>query len=117
MSELTFEKIETGRTHQIGGEYQPILDANGDAETEYALCAIVDGHRVTLQTFSVGYVEHMVGRDDTAVDSSSSSSSAPADATDQQPAQAEAGSSPAAGEGTAGEGAAAGQQPPAAPTS
>lgn len=105
--ELYFDKQPTGRTHQVnnGGviQNQPILGSDGEPETEYVLGAIVDGHAVPLQTFTVGYIEHMAGRPDTALDSSSSSSQ-PTD----QPAQpaAAAASSPPEGEGTAGEGAA-----------
>ena len=109
--ELYFDKQPTGRTHQVnnGGviQNQPILGADGEPETEFVLGAIVDGHAVPLQTYSIGYVEHMAGRPDTVIDSSESSSSSgdqPA-----QPAEAPA-DSPPAGEGTAGEGAAA---PPA----
>ena len=114
--ELSFEKLPTGRTHQVnaGGviQNQDILGADGEPESEYVLSAIVEGHRVPLQTFTVGYVEHMVGRDDTAIDSSSSSSSTEAQA---EPTPA-AGSqqSPPAGEGTAGEGAAT-EQPAGQP--
>jgi hypothetical protein len=71
MSELVFEQIATGRTHQVGGIYEPILGADGKPETEWALCAIIDGHRVPLETYSIGYVEHMVGRPDTAVEQGS----------------------------------------------
>ena len=73
MSDVNFEKIPTGRTHQVKGEYQPILDEAGEPETEWALCAIVDGNRIPLETFSVGWVEHMVGRPDTTIDDGSSS--------------------------------------------
>lgn len=72
MSDLSFEKIPTGRTHQVGGVYEPILGADGEPEQEYALCAIVDGHRVPLLTMPVGQVEHFVSRPDTAIDQSSS---------------------------------------------
>lgn len=74
MSDLTFVQLPTGRTHQVHGIYEDILGVDGEPETEWALCAIVDGHRVPLQTFTDGYVAHMVGRADTAVDASSSSS-------------------------------------------
>lgn len=70
MADLTFEQLETGRTHQVHGIYEAILGPDGEPETEWALCAIVDGHRVPLQTFTDGYVAHMVGRPDTAVDGS-----------------------------------------------
>jgi hypothetical protein len=110
--DVYFDKQQTGRTHQVnnGGviQNQPILGPDGEPESEYVLGAIVDGHAVPLQTFTVGYVEHMVGRDDTEIDSSASESSA-----SEQPAQpaAEQPASPPAGEGTAGEGA----QPQPAP--
>ena len=94
MADLSFEQIATGRTHQVGGVYEPILGADGKPETEWAICATIDGHLVPLTTFSVGYVEHMVGRPDTAID---------------QPTP------PPAGEGTAGEGAAAPAEPAAQP--
>jgi len=71
MADVVFEQIPTGRTHQINGVYEPILDESGEPETEWALAAVVDGHRVVLQTFSVGYVQHMVGRPDTALEESS----------------------------------------------
>lgn len=111
--DLYFDKQLTGRTHQVnnGGviQNQPILGVDGEPEQEYVLGAIVDGHAVPLQTFTVGYIEHMAGREDTLIDSSSSSSTA-----GDQPAApaAPAASSPPEGEGTAGEGAAA---PAAAP--
>jgi len=112
--ELSFDKVPTGRTHQVnmGGviQTQEIQGPDGEPEVEYVLSAIVDGHAVALERYSAGYVEHMVGRDDTAIDSSSSSSSQPSG---EQPAPAAAEqTSPPAGEGTAGEGAQ--QQPPAA---
>ena|SRR5690349_720414 len=95
--ELYFDKQPTGRTHQVnnGGviQNQPILGPDGEPETEFVLGAIVDGHAVPLQTFSVGYVEHMVGRPDTAVDSSESST-----ASGDQPAPAAQASSPPEGE-------------------
>jgi hypothetical protein len=71
MAELTFVQLPTGRTHQVRGIYEQILDDNGDPETEWALCAVVNGHRVVLQTFSNGYVDHMVGRPDTEINPSS----------------------------------------------
>lgn len=104
--ELYFDKAPTGRTHQVnaGGtiQTQQILGADGEPEQEYVLGAIVDGHAVPLQTFSVGYVEHMASRPDTELsgDTSSSSTAAPADQPPAEPAAAE-GQPPAA------------QQPPA----
>lgn len=111
--ELYFDKQPTGRTHQVnaGGtiQTQQILGADGEPEQEYVLGAIVDGHAVPLQTFSVGYVEHMASRPDTELsgDTSSSSTAAPADqqATEQPAA-------PAAGQ-TAAQQSPAAQQPPA----
>ena len=111
--ELYFDKVPTGRTHQVnaGGtiQNQAILGADGEPEQEYELGAIVDGHRVPLQSFSVGYVEHMVSRPDTALDDSASSSSTTGDAaaggTAPAAAPAEGQAQPAAGEGQA--------QPPA----
>ena len=68
----------TGRVHQVnnGGviQMQPILGPDGDPETEYVLAAIVDDHFVALDTYTVGYVEHVVGRPDTALDQLESSS-------------------------------------------
>lgn len=91
MYDVKLIKQPSGRTHQVGGVYQPILDeTTGEPEEEYVLCAIVDGHAVPLESYTTGYVSHQVGRADTAIDSSST---------------------PAAGEATAGEGAAA--APPA----
>lgn len=110
--ELYFDKVPTGRTHQVnaGGtiQNQAILGADGEPEQEFELGAIVDGHRVPLQSFSVGYVEHMASRPDTVIeDSASASSAAPA----EQPAPA---AQPAAEEPAA-EQPAQGEQPAAPP--
>lgn len=93
----------TGAVHNVvGAGIQPILDEQtGEPETQFVLVAEVNGHLVPLQTFTKGYIEHQVGRPDTAIADDSSSSSSEA--------------SPAAGEGTAGEGAAA-TPAPAQPT-
>lgn len=104
--ELYFDKQPTGRTHQVnaGGtiQMQQILGADGQPEQEYVLGAIVDGHAVPLQTFSVGYVEHMASRPDTELSGDTSSSSAPATdqpaQTDQPAAAPAAGDEPAAGD-------------------
>ena len=97
--ELYFEKAPTGRTHQVnnGGviQNQPILGADGEPETQYELGAIVDGHRVPLETYTIGYVEHMAQRPDTAIDESSSSSSTAA-AEQATATQQEAGTSSSA---------------------
>lgn len=106
----------TGRVHNVTGHgIQPILDeTTGQPETEYALVAEVNGHYVDLGTYTSGHVAHQVARPDTAIDTSSSSSSAdPAAPAAEQPAAATQPASPPEGEGTAGEGAAA--QPPAPP--
>lgn len=106
----------TGRVHNVTGHgIQPILDeATGEPETEYALVAEVDGHYVTLATYTSGHVAHQVERPDTAIDTSSSSSQGDQPATGEAPiGQPEQPESPAEGQGTAGEGAAA--QPPAPP--
>jgi len=82
--ELFFDKQPTGRTHQVnaGGtiQTQQIMGADGEPEQEYVLGAIVDGHAVPLQTFSVGYVEHMASRPDTELSGDTSSSSSTSDA-------------------------------------
>lgn len=67
----------TGRTHNVVGHgIQPILDeATGEPETEYALVAEVEGHYVNLETFNAGYVKHLVGSDNTAIQAASSKSS------------------------------------------
>ena len=115
--ELYFDKAPTGRTHQVnnGGtmQTQEILGADGEPEQEFVLGAIVDGHRVPLQTYSIGYVEHMASRPDTAIDDGSTASSPPPTG---EPAPAGEPASPAAGEGVAGEGAAQQTQPPDGPT-
>ena len=76
--ELSFDKVPTGRTHQVnaGGVIQTALinGPDGEPETEYVLSAIVDGHAVALERYSAGYVAHMVGREDTALDQGSSKS-------------------------------------------
>lgn len=102
----------TGATHNVVGQgIQPILDeATGEPETQYVLVAEVDGHYVNLGTYTKGYVDHLVSRDDTAIgddaSASSTSSGGAGNAPIGQPEQPEA---PAEGQGTAGEGAA---QPP-----
>lgn len=68
MGDVIFEQLPTGRTHQVNGVYEAILGEDGKPETEWVLSGVVDGHRVPLQSFSVGYVEHQVGRDDTAIE-------------------------------------------------
>jgi hypothetical protein len=67
----------TGRTHNVVGHgIQPILDeATGEPETEFALVAEVEGHYVNLGTFTAGYVNHLAGSSETAIESSSSSRS------------------------------------------
>lgn len=102
----------TGAVHNVvGAGIQPILDEEtGEPETQYVLVAEVDGYYVDLGTFTKGYVQHRVGLDHNKIDGSSSSS-----ASSQQPSgeapigQPEQPEAPAAGQGTAGEGAA--QQP------
>lgn len=103
----------TGRVHNVVGQgITPILDeTTGEPETEYILVALIDDHYVSLQSFTAGYIEHQVGRPDTAADQSSSSSS-PAPAAQPAAAASAPAASPPEGEGTAGEGAAQ-QQPPA----
>lgn len=106
----------TGRVHNVvGSGIQPILDeATGEPETEFALVAEVNGHYVTLGTFTAGHVAHQVERPDTAIETSSSSSSTGEPPTGDAPiGQPEQPEPPAEGQGTAGEGAAG--QPPAAP--
>lgn len=103
----------TGAVHNVvGSGIVPILDEQtGEPETQFVLVAEINGHLVPLQTYTKGYIEHQVGRPDTAIESdgSSSSSSGPSSeaAATGQPEQPEA---PAAGQGTAGEGAAQPQQ-------
>lgn len=102
----------TGRVHNVVGHgMQPILDeTTGEPETEFVLVAEKDGHYVNLGTFTAGYVAHQVGRPDTAIEASSSSSSPQEPATAAAPiGQPEQPAAPAEGQGTAGEGAA--QQP------
>lgn len=102
----------TGAVHNVVGHgVQPILDeTTGEPETQFALVAEVDGHYVNLGTFTKGYVDHCVGRPDTAIDDGDGSSSSSTAATDQAPAAAtDQPAAPAEGAGTAGEGAA--QQP------
>lgn len=78
----------------VGAGIQPILDeTTGEPETQFVLVAIIGGHAVPLQTFTKGYIDHQVGRTDTAI---------------EQPG------SPPEGEGAAGEGAQAQPTPPAA---
>lgn len=86
----------TGAVHNVvGAGIQPILDeTTGEPETQFVLVAEVNGHLVPLQTFTKGYIEHQVGRPDTAIDSSASSSEPNAEAPIGQPEQPEA---PAAG--------------------
>lgn len=86
----------TGAVHNVvGAGIQPILDEEtGEPETQFALVAEVNGHYVTLGTFTKGDVQHQVGRPDTAIESSSSSSEPNAEAPIGQPEQPEA---PAAG--------------------
>jgi hypothetical protein len=108
----------SGRTHQVGGVFQAIVDeATGEPELEYVLVAVVDGHAVPLESYTSGYVQHQIGRDDTKLDESSSSSSSSSSSGDAAAgSSSEPAATPAEGEGTAGEGAA--QQPaPAAGTS
>jgi hypothetical protein len=104
----------TGRVHNVvGAGIQPILDeTTGQPETEYALVAEVNGHYVTLATYTAGHVAHQVSRPDTAIADSSSSSSSDAAPTGQAPiGQPEQPEAPAEGQGTAGEGAAQPQAP------
>lgn len=86
----------TGAVHNVtGAGIQPILDeTTGEPETQFALVAEVNGHYVTLATFTKGDIEHQANRPDTAIDSSGSSSSPNAEAPIGQPEQPEA---PAAG--------------------
>lgn len=66
----------TGAVHNVVGKgVEPILDeTTGEPETQFVLVAEVNGHLVPLQTFTKGYIEHQVGRPDTAIDSGDSSS-------------------------------------------
>lgn len=114
--EVKFIRVPTGRTHNVIGQgVQPILDeATGEPETEFRLVAIVDDHYVNLGEFTAGYVAHLVGSHVTAIDASSDEPAADTSSAEQpQPAAAEQPATPPAGEGTAGEGAAA--QPPPQP--
>lgn len=107
----------TGAVHNVtGAGIQPILDeTTGEPETQFVLVAIINDHAVPLQTFTKGYIEHQVGRPDTAIDQSqSASSSATQPAQPAQPATTEQPASPPEGAGTAGESAAAQPAPPAA---
>lgn len=107
----------TGRTHQVNGVYQPILDeATGEPEQEYVLVALVDEHYVPLQSFTVGFVQHQVGRPDTAAEQQSSSAAASSTSADAGAAGSAQPAAPAEGQGTAGEGAAQQPAPPAEPT-
>ena len=113
MYDVKLIKQPSGRTHQVGGVYQPIIDeASGEPEQEYVLVALVDEHAIPLQSFTVGYVEHQLGRPDTAIDKGSSSSSAEPASTGQPAAVADEGAAPAEGQGNAANAAAA-PQPPA----
>ena len=47
---LSFEQVETGRTHTLNGVTEPIADSEGNPETEWTLFAIVDGTKVPLLT-------------------------------------------------------------------
>lgn len=103
----------TGAVHNVVGQgIQPILDEEtGEPETQFALVAEVNGHLVPLQTFTKGYIEHQANRPDTKVDGDQSSSSSSQPATGEAPiGQPEQPEAPAAGQGTAGEGAAQPQQ-------
>lgn len=58
---LSFAKRETGRTHTVTGQgVQPILDADGNVETEYVLSATIDGQEVVLQRFGGGIIDSAV---------------------------------------------------------
>ena len=105
MYDVKLIKQPSGRTHQVGGVYQPILDeTTGEPEQEFVLVAEVDGHYVPLQSFTVGYVEHQIGRPDTVIQSDPSSSSAQPDSTGQPAAAADEGATPPGGEAPAGGG-------------
>lgn len=112
MYDVKLIKQPSGRTHQVGGTYQPILDeTTGEPEQEYVLVAEVEGHYVPLQSFTTGYVEHQLGRPDTVIEDSSSSGTAQADQPAQPAGEPAAAATPPEGQGTAGEGAAAPQAP------
>lgn len=57
---LSFEKVETGRTHSTRDGIVPIVDADGNTECEYQLLATVDGAKVKLLSKSAGWVETQV---------------------------------------------------------
>lgn len=63
-AQLIFEKVPTGRVHQVGGQYVPILTESGEPDYEYQLTAIIGGVGVPLLSLNAGYVEHWLQRPD-----------------------------------------------------